>query len=98
MSQGFFLIVLWISGRRYPLTLTSAFSTGQHSWSPVQNGDIDAGTNQPEGLFYKDMHHLSKWKLAVDGITPDVLSTDASEGNDPEGAGSLNLPTVENRR
>src|SRR5262249_31637992 len=43
------------------------------------NGDIDAGPNQPEGLFYKDMRHLSKWKLNVEGITLDVLSTDASE-------------------
>ena len=43
------------------------------------NGDIDAGPNQPEGLFYKDMRHLSKWKLTVEGITLDVLSTDASE-------------------
>lgn len=43
------------------------------------NGDIDAGPNQPEGLFYKDMRHLSKWKLTVQGITLDVLSTDASE-------------------
>src|SRR6516164_7019006 len=43
------------------------------------NGDIDAGPNQPEGLFYKDMRHLSKWRLTVAGITLDVLSTDASE-------------------
>jgi glycogen debranching enzyme len=43
------------------------------------NGDIDAGPTQPEGLFYKDMRHLSKWKLTIDGIPLDVLSTDASE-------------------
>lgn len=43
------------------------------------NGDIDAGPGQPEGFFYKDTRHLSKWKLTVEGITLDVLSTDASE-------------------
>lgn len=43
------------------------------------NGDIDAGPNQPQGLFYKDMRHLSKWKLSIEGITLDVLSADANE-------------------
>src|SRR5215469_2366106 len=43
------------------------------------NGDIDAGPNQPEGFFYKDTRHLSKWKLTVEDIVLDVLSTDASE-------------------
>jgi len=43
------------------------------------NGDIDAGPSQAHGLFYKDMRHLSKWKLTISGITLDVLSTDASE-------------------
>src|SRR5215813_7632739 len=43
------------------------------------NGDIDAGPNEPEGFFYKDTRHLSKWKLTVEGITLDVLSTDANE-------------------
>ena len=43
------------------------------------NGDIDAGPDEPQGLFYKDMRHLSKWKLIVEGAELDVLSTDASE-------------------
>ena len=43
------------------------------------NGDIDAGPTQPEGLFYKDTRHLSKWKLTAEGLALDVLSTDASE-------------------
>ena len=43
------------------------------------NGDIDAGPNQPQGLFYKDLRHLSKWKLSIEGITLDVLSADANE-------------------
>lgn len=43
------------------------------------NGDIDAGPDQPQGLFYKDMRHLSKWTLTIKGIPLDVLSTDAIE-------------------
>src|SRR5215475_600033 len=43
------------------------------------NADIDAGPTEPEGFFYKDTRHLSKWKLTVKGINLDVLSTDASE-------------------
>jgi glycogen debranching enzyme len=43
------------------------------------NGDIDAGPDQPHGLFYQDMRHLSKWKLTIKGIPLDVLSTDAIE-------------------
>src|SRR5215472_12491391 len=43
------------------------------------NGDIDAGPDQPEGLFYQDMRHLSKWKLTMKGIPLEVLSTDAIE-------------------
>lgn len=43
------------------------------------NGDIEAGPDQPHGLFFKDMRHLSKWKLTIGGIPLDVLSTDALE-------------------
>src|SRR5438874_10087720 len=43
------------------------------------NGDIDARPDQAQGLFYKDMRHLSKWKLSVDGKPLDVLSTDVTE-------------------
>ena len=43
------------------------------------NGDIDAGPSQAQGLFYQDMRHLSKWKLTMEGIPLDVLSTDAIE-------------------
>ncbi len=43
------------------------------------NGDIDARPDQPEGLFFQDMRHLSKWKLTINGLTLDVLSTDALE-------------------
>src|SRR5262249_22741258 len=43
------------------------------------NGDIDAGPDKPDGLFFKDMRHLSKWKLTMKGTPLDVLSTDAIE-------------------
>jgi glycogen debranching enzyme len=43
------------------------------------NGDIEAGPTEPDGLFFKDTRHLSLWKLTVNGISLDVLSTDALE-------------------
>jgi hypothetical protein len=44
------------------------------------NGDIEARPDQPHGLFYKDMRHLSRWKLTIQGMPlDDVLSTDAVE-------------------
>lgn len=43
------------------------------------NGDIEAGPTEAEGLFFKDMRHLSRWKLTVNDIPLDVLSTDAIE-------------------
>jgi glycogen debranching enzyme len=43
------------------------------------NGDIDAKPDEPQGLFFKDMRHLSKWKLTINGTILDVLSTDSIE-------------------
>ena len=43
------------------------------------NGDIEASPTQPQGLFFKDMRHLSKWKLTIKGVPLDVLSTDSLE-------------------
>jgi glycogen debranching enzyme len=43
------------------------------------NGDIDAKPDEAQGLFFKDMRHLSKWKLTIEGIPLDVLSTDVTE-------------------
>jgi glycogen debranching enzyme len=43
------------------------------------NGDIDARPDQPEGLFFKDTRHLSKWTLTINGLALDVLSTDSIE-------------------
>lgn len=44
-----------------------------------QNGDVNAGPTQPDGLFYKDTRHLSTWKLVVNNVELDVLSTDTVE-------------------
>jgi glycogen debranching enzyme len=41
-----------------------------------RSGDIDAGPDTPHGLFYKDTRFISKWILTVNGVQPDVLSTD----------------------
>jgi glycogen debranching enzyme len=43
------------------------------------NGDIDARPDQPEGLFFKDTRHLSKWTLTINGLALAVLSTDSIE-------------------
>ncbi len=44
-----------------------------------ENGDVQAGPTQPDGLFYKDTRHLSTWKLVVNKVDLDVLSTDTIE-------------------
>lgn len=43
------------------------------------NGDIEAKPDEPEGLFFKDTRHLSRWVLTLNGSRLDVLSTDAIE-------------------
>ena len=44
-----------------------------------QNGNVQAGPTEPDGLFYKDTRHLSLWKLVVNNVELDVLSTDTVE-------------------
>jgi len=39
-------------------------------------GDIDAGPDQPHGLFFRDTRFLSRWVLALEGRPLQVLSTD----------------------
>ncbi len=39
-------------------------------------GDIDASPTEPLGLFAWDTRFLSRWLLTVDGLRPNVLSTD----------------------
>ena len=41
-----------------------------------RRGDIDAGPDQPHGLFYRDTRFLSRWILTMEGRPLEVLSTD----------------------
>src|SRR5256712_2041428 len=41
-----------------------------------RRGDIDAGPDQPHGLFYRDTRFLSRWILTLEGRPLEVLSTD----------------------
>src|SRR5690242_14998323 len=58
--------------------------------SDVQ-GDIDAQPDQPLGFFYRDMRHLSTWRVLLNGRPLDALST-AEFGYD-EAVFFLTLPT-----
>jgi glycogen debranching enzyme len=44
-----------------------------------RRGDIDARPDQVHGYFFRDTRHLSRWRLTVNGVVPDVLSTDTME-------------------
>ena len=39
-------------------------------------GNIEASLSDPVGLFAWDTRYLSRWILSVDGLVPNVLSTD----------------------
>jgi glycogen debranching enzyme len=39
-------------------------------------GDIDADPSQPHGLFNRDTRYLSRWRVTVNGLTPDSLSVE----------------------
>jgi glycogen debranching enzyme len=41
-----------------------------------RRGDVDAGPDTPHGLFYRDTRFLSRWRLTVNGGSPEVLSTE----------------------
>ena len=41
-------------------------------------GDVGPNPDQVLGLFYRDMRHLSRWHLAIDGETLETLSNAAS--------------------
>ncbi len=43
--------------------------------SDVQ-GDIEARPDEPLGFFYRDMRHLSTWRLVLNGRPLDALTTD----------------------
>ena len=42
-------------------------------------GDIDARPDEPAGFFFRDMRHLSRWQVRLNGRALDVLSGDAVE-------------------
>jgi glycogen debranching enzyme len=41
-----------------------------------RRGDIDAGPDQPHGLFFRDTRFLSRWILTLEGQSLEVLTTD----------------------
>ena len=41
-------------------------------------GDVGPDPDQVFGLFYRDMRHLSRWHLAIDGETLEILSNGAT--------------------
>ncbi|MGC9670835.1 glycogen debranching N-terminal domain-containing protein [Planosporangium sp. 12N6] len=42
-------------------------------------GDIEPDSEEPAGLFYRDMRHLSRWQVRLNGNRLDALSGDAVE-------------------
>ncbi|HEU4420960.1 MAG TPA: glycogen debranching N-terminal domain-containing protein [Pilimelia sp.] len=44
-----------------------------------RRGDVWAKPDEPVGLFYRDMRHLSRWQLRLNGRELDVLSAQAIE-------------------
>jgi glycogen debranching enzyme len=44
-----------------------------------RHGDIVGGPGEPAGLFYRDMRHLSRWQLRLNGRELDVLSAQTLE-------------------
>jgi glycogen debranching enzyme len=43
------------------------------------NGDVTPDPEQPAGLFYRDMRHLSQWQLRLNGRQLEALSGDTVE-------------------
>ncbi len=42
-------------------------------------GDVTSAVGNPNGLFYRDMRHLSRWQLRLNGRELDVLSAETLE-------------------
>jgi glycogen debranching enzyme len=42
-------------------------------------GDFNAGPDDPSGLFYRDMRHLSRWQVRLNGRELEAMSGDAVE-------------------
>src|SRR5215470_3329602 len=85
LSSGTLLVIdgipggIWLKEEVQRMNANISILDGSTFLVSSPNGDIDAGPDQPQGLFYKDMRHLSKWKLTIRGIPLDVLSTDSLE-------------------
>src|SRR5687768_17056756 len=47
-------------------------------------GDITPGRERPTGLFHRDMRHLSRWELRVDGRAPTALHGAATGTDEAE--------------
>lgn len=45
------------------------------------NGDVFASPTTPEGLFFGDTRHLSRWQLTIGGLRPLLLSSVARDDN-----------------
>nr|MBA3401341.1 hypothetical protein [Actinomycetota bacterium] len=41
-----------------------------------RRGDIDANPSQHHGLFHRDTRFLSRWRVTVNGLSPDPLSVE----------------------
>jgi glycogen debranching enzyme len=41
-----------------------------------RRGDLIPSPTEPQGLFHQDTRYLSQWELTIDGVHPNVLSTD----------------------
>jgi glycogen debranching enzyme len=44
-----------------------------------RRGDVEPTAERPRGLFYRDMRHLSRWQLRLNGRALHVLSADTLE-------------------
>jgi glycogen debranching enzyme len=44
-----------------------------------RRGDVINAVGNPNGLFYRDMRHLSRWQLRLNGREPDILSAETLE-------------------
>ena len=44
-----------------------------------RRGDIDAGPDQPHGLFYRDTRFLSEMELRVNGQVPEPLAATTTD-------------------
>ena len=43
------------------------------------SGDVRRDPRVPNGLFYRDMRHLSHWEIRLDGRRPEAISGTAVE-------------------